>query len=132
MSRPFANNLRAGDRVMEASTKLVGDVVRDPGTKHRKTYVRFTGHVNARGVDVMDLRFIPPGDDKPEDVAPIDGEAPPAARDEIGPSSSLLETAKREKSELEAEIKAMTDRAHEVRVRIERIDAAIKVLEGRA
>lgn len=138
MSTPFRNNLKKGDRVLDATTKLAGTVARDPGEKNRRTYVLFSVRERAKGVDVMTLRFIPPNDNVAEDVPPIEGEPPPYPKFEmhapgIAPVSvdpvSLL---KADKAGLEREIETMNIRAREIRVKIERLDRAINALEGRA
>lgn len=143
MSRPFCNNLKKGDRVLVAGTdKRVGTVARNPGESKRLTHVLFTGYERAKGIDVMDLRFIPPGSDAAEDVPPIDGEPPANPLKTVweqprisGPAAvveeSFVDQLRRKVEAGNAEIEAMNARAREIRAENDRLERAIAALEGK-
>lgn len=142
----FCNNLRKGDAVFDTKSRLRGIVARTPRSANRRTSVRLSGKQPAY-LDVMDLRFIPPGETKPEDVPPVDGDAPPldapkvrAARVALGPSIQLSPSIEFEDPGLHAlkdewkrnaeEIAQIEARFKVLRAKNERLDKAIAVLQG--
>ena len=73
----FSNNLRAGDKVFDVELKRNGLVSVASETK-RLVKVILDGNKNAKTCDITTLRLVVDG--KPEDVAPFDGDLPPATR----------------------------------------------------
>ena len=133
--REFTNNLKKGDRVMVAEDNRVGTVARDPGEKNRLTYVLFTGYDRAKGMDVTELRFIPPGEDAAENVAPYDGELPEAEVQAVSVPASkargVIEVLRNQKAQYERELNGMNNEARRIRTELDRLDRAIDVLEGK-
>lgn len=76
MSTPFKNTLRTGDQVFDVKAKRRAVVYAQPRESSRNVSVMYDGTASSRYVDVMDLRFIPPGQKEPEEVPPIEGEPP--------------------------------------------------------
>jgi hypothetical protein len=132
MSRPFCNNLKKNDRVLDTVSERQGKVARKLRSDgHRLTPVILDGTKTARYLDVAQLRFMVGG--TPEDVAPFDGDLPPireeaqVARPEFKDSVAALVAERDANAE---EMKGIEKRFKELRAKNDRLERAIAVLNA--
>lgn len=129
---PFCNNLKRGDRVLHAESKRVGTVAVDPGESSRDVAVTWQGNERYRFCDVMVLRLVTGG--KPEEVAPVDGEPPAPKTGKPARAATVEQSAisvlKKERDEIDAEMKRLDARFKELREKRDRLSRAITVLEA--
>ena len=134
-TRPYHNNLRQGDLVLEVDSGRRGVVDKTPRETGRRVCVLLTGTTVGRYFDVRKLRFIPPGSQVAEDVPPIDGELPPEApapqvqvrRVEKNDPVEMLEARRREIAEERKRLENQFSRLREEDAKLER---AVAVLKG--
>lgn len=136
MTRPFANNLRCLDRVMDIVSKRHGKVAIQPRESTRMTKVIFDGRSSGQYVDVMNLRLVLDGK-VAEDVPPIDGEPPglPAkvfagSRTPAPSSSSALDLLKAKREQNAHAMTALNGQFSELKAENEKIDRAIAALSS--
>lgn len=125
----FRNNLKAGDRVLSAEKRRLGDVTVTPRESSRNVSVRWQGCQGAVYVDVLGLRLIVNG--QPESVPPCDGEpSPEPARVEVPKSGTaeLVDALKLKRDAIRGEMDRMNARYKDLQGEAERIEQAIAVL----
>lgn len=133
--RPFANNLRKGDRVYDTLSERQGKVERTPqNEKQRKTPITLDGTSSVRYLDVMQLRFINPQTKQPEDEAPVDGVPPEEPEKSVPappkPLGDVLTVAQSQRQSNQAQMDEMTARFKALKSENERLDQVIALLSA--